>query len=141
MINTDPTKKRWWTQVFVKGKQFLSLLRHTSCYSYNQEVFDTTMRKQTQVRHEFQTSCYTFMSVSCHFPSILPVILSCLSVVIFLRDFPLYFHASQLSFSFETSGYTFSCHFPSRLPVMLSCLSVVIFLFVNIDYILNISVV
>ena len=112
MINIDPTKKRWWTQVFVKGKQFLSLLRHTSCYSYNQEVFDTTMRKQTQVRHEFQTSCYTFMSVSCHFPSRLPVILSCLSIVLFLRDFRLYF---QLSFFFETSGYAFmpvSCHFP-----------------------------
>ena len=28
MTNTDPTKNRGWTQVLVKGKQFLPLIRH-----------------------------------------------------------------------------------------------------------------
>ena len=36
MSNTDPTKNRAWTQVLVKGKQFLLLIRHLSCYSYIQ---------------------------------------------------------------------------------------------------------
>ena len=34
-----------------KGKQFLLLLRHPSCYSYSQEVFVTTTRKQTQITY------------------------------------------------------------------------------------------
>jgi hypothetical protein len=37
--NTDSTKKnRGWTQVLVKGKQFLLLIRHPLCYSYRQST-------------------------------------------------------------------------------------------------------
>jgi len=37
--------------VLGKGKQFLLLLRHPPCYSYSQEVFVTTTRKQTQITY------------------------------------------------------------------------------------------
>ena len=33
-VTTDLTKQQGWTQVLVKGKQFLPLIRHLSCYSY-----------------------------------------------------------------------------------------------------------
>ena len=36
MSNSDNTKNSGWTQVVVKGKQFLILIRHTQCYSYIQ---------------------------------------------------------------------------------------------------------
>ena len=37
MSNTNPIKKKqMWTQVLVKGKQFLLLTRHSPCYSYKQ---------------------------------------------------------------------------------------------------------
>jgi hypothetical protein len=53
--HTDPTKNWWWTQVLAKDKQFLLLIRHLPCYSYNQYLLDTTICKQTQItylRHE-----------------------------------------------------------------------------------------
>jgi len=34
MNNTDPTKNRGWTHVFVKSMLFLLLIRHLPCYSY-----------------------------------------------------------------------------------------------------------
>jgi len=34
MNNTDPIKKWWCTQVLTKGKMFLLLITHPSCYSY-----------------------------------------------------------------------------------------------------------
>jgi hypothetical protein len=39
MCNTDSTKKkRRWTEMLVKGKQFLLLIRHPPCYSYRQST-------------------------------------------------------------------------------------------------------
>jgi len=49
MSNTNPTKNRWWTQMFVKGKQFLPLIRHSPFYSYRQCVLGNTIRKQIQI--------------------------------------------------------------------------------------------
>jgi len=37
------------SQVLAKGKQFLSFIRHPPCYSYSQDVLDTTLRKQAQI--------------------------------------------------------------------------------------------
>jgi len=37
-VTTDPTKQQGWTQVLVKGKQFLPLIRHLSCYSYSLHI-------------------------------------------------------------------------------------------------------
>jgi hypothetical protein len=45
--NMDLTKYRWWTLFLPNGKQFLPLIRHSPSYSYSQDVFDTTIRKQT----------------------------------------------------------------------------------------------
>ena len=36
----DPTKNRWWTQVFVKDKQYLSIRR----LLYSQDMLDTTLQ-------------------------------------------------------------------------------------------------
>ena len=52
MSYTDPTKNRRWSQMLTKGKKFLSLWRHPACYSYIQDVFDTTMRQQTQITNK-----------------------------------------------------------------------------------------
>jgi hypothetical protein len=35
--------------MLANGKQLLFLILHPSCYLYNQGVFDTTIRKQTQL--------------------------------------------------------------------------------------------
>jgi hypothetical protein len=55
MSNTYPTTNREWTEAKANGKQFLPLIIHPQCYSYSQDVFVNTMRKQTQItflRHE-----------------------------------------------------------------------------------------
>jgi hypothetical protein len=49
MSNTDHTNTRGRTQVLARVGHFLSLIRHPSCYSYIQDVLDTTMAsKHTQ---------------------------------------------------------------------------------------------
>ena len=45
--NMDLTKYRWWTLFLPNGKQYPPLIRHSPSYSYSQDVFDTTIRKQT----------------------------------------------------------------------------------------------
>jgi hypothetical protein len=47
MRNTDTTKYRGLTQVLVKCKQFIPLIRRPACCSYSPDVFDITMPKQT----------------------------------------------------------------------------------------------
>jgi len=49
MNTTHHTKHRWWTWVLAKGKQFLPLVRHPPCFSFSPDVFDTTLRKQTEI--------------------------------------------------------------------------------------------
>jgi hypothetical protein len=34
-LKTSATRHGVWTQVFARGKQFLSLIRHPLCYLYN----------------------------------------------------------------------------------------------------------
>ena len=49
MSNTDHTNTRGRTQVLARVGHFLSLIRNPSCYSYIQDVLDTTMAsKHTQ---------------------------------------------------------------------------------------------
>ena len=48
MKNIDPTKKQGVNSV-VKGKEFMPLIKHLSCYSYSQYALDITMRKQAQI--------------------------------------------------------------------------------------------
>jgi hypothetical protein len=49
MSNTNHTNTRGRTQVLARVGHFLSLVRHPSCYSYIQDVLDTTMAsKHTQ---------------------------------------------------------------------------------------------
>jgi len=50
MCNTNTTKK---TGVFENGKQFLPLMGHPSCYSYNQCMLDTIMRN----KHTYPIYC------------------------------------------------------------------------------------
>ena len=38
-----------WTQVVIKSKQFLPLIKHLLCYLYSQDMFDTTIPKQTEI--------------------------------------------------------------------------------------------
>ena len=52
MRNTDTTKYRGLTQVLMKGKQFMPLIRRPACYSYSPDVFDTTIPKQTHKKHK-----------------------------------------------------------------------------------------
>ena len=49
MSNTGPTENRGLTQVLANDKQFAFLIRHLPCYSYGQDVFDTTLCKQVQM--------------------------------------------------------------------------------------------
>ena len=37
-----------------KGKSFLLLIRHPPCYTYSQEVFDTTTCTQTQITNNWK---------------------------------------------------------------------------------------
>ena len=48
-MSTRPPPKtgRGWTKVIGKVKYFMSFIRHPQCYSYSQDVFDTTIGKQT----------------------------------------------------------------------------------------------
>jgi hypothetical protein len=52
MSNTDPAKKnRGWTHVLAKGRQFLPVLTHPTCYLYNQDVFHTPIyTKKPQIK-------------------------------------------------------------------------------------------
>jgi hypothetical protein len=43
-LSYHQTPKPGWTQVLMKSKQFLPLIRHPSCYSCRQYVVDTTLR-------------------------------------------------------------------------------------------------
>ena len=43
MRNTDTTKYRGLTQVLVKCKQIMPLIRRPACYLYSPDVFDITM--------------------------------------------------------------------------------------------------
>ena len=52
MRNTDTTKYRGLTQVLMKGKQFMPLIRRPACYLYSTDVFDTTIPKQTKTKHK-----------------------------------------------------------------------------------------
>ena len=38
--------------VIAKSKQFLPLIKHQSCYSYGQDMLDTTIRKQIQTTYK-----------------------------------------------------------------------------------------
>jgi hypothetical protein len=38
MTNTNPTYDRRWIQMLTKGQQFLLLIRHPPCYSYNHDI-------------------------------------------------------------------------------------------------------
>ena len=49
MSGTDPSKNWGCIQVPAKGKQCLPLRRHLPCYSYIQDVYDTTMHKHAQI--------------------------------------------------------------------------------------------
>ena len=49
---TWASHKRGLTQVFVKGKQVLPLIRHPQCYAYSKDVLENTMRKQTNNTHK-----------------------------------------------------------------------------------------
>ena len=54
MSNKDLIKNRGWTQVLANGK-ISCLLRYSPCYSYSQDMVDTTVHKQTQItsiRHQ-----------------------------------------------------------------------------------------
>jgi hypothetical protein len=46
-----------WTHELAKGKQFLPLTRRPPCYSHSQDVFDTTMHKQKQIRK----NCFRYL--------------------------------------------------------------------------------
>ena len=48
MRNTDTSKYRLLIPVLMNGKQFMPLIRCPACYLYSPDVFDTTIRKQTQ---------------------------------------------------------------------------------------------
>ena len=53
MRKTDTTKYRGLTQVLMKGKQFVPLIRRPACYSYSPGVFDTTTPKtNTHKKHK-----------------------------------------------------------------------------------------
>jgi len=47
MINTDSTENPGWTQAAAKGNQFLPLINHPPCYSYN------VVRNTTRIDNEF----------------------------------------------------------------------------------------
>ena len=49
--NTDPTKTMVNTSA-LESKQFMSLIRHPPCYSYGQDVLDTSIHKQTQITNK-----------------------------------------------------------------------------------------
>ena len=50
MSNSDLTKKPGVIQGHIEGKQFLPLIRQPPYYPYSQEVLDTTLGKQAQIR-------------------------------------------------------------------------------------------
>jgi hypothetical protein len=85
MSNTDPTKKQRWTQVLVKGKQFLLLIRHPQCYSPSLEERKNLCIKEKihcHLRYGYFVFCVVlwfcvfFVSVLCLCP-VLPVSLNC----------------------------------------------------------------
>jgi hypothetical protein len=45
MNDTDPSVKRGWIKVLMKGKEFLFLVRHPPCYSYSSLVSDRGKNK------------------------------------------------------------------------------------------------
>jgi hypothetical protein len=49
--NTDTTKNMGWNQGLTRGKQFLLLIRHPSCNSHSQDMLNTTIGKQTQMKN------------------------------------------------------------------------------------------
>ena len=63
MSNTGPTKTWWWTQVLTKGKQFLLLIRHPSCYPCSQIASDTTTH--IQVQRCFQSYLFLRIITKC----------------------------------------------------------------------------
>ena len=60
--------------MLANGKQLLFLILHPSCYLYNQGVFETTIRKQTQLtilhtifRHDkFDFPLHSHQTVCCN---------------------------------------------------------------------------
>ena len=48
---TEIPPKSGVNQVVVNGNQFMSLIRHSTCYSKSQYMFDTTMRKQAEIAY------------------------------------------------------------------------------------------
>ena len=43
--NDEPYQNPGWTQMLGKGNQYLPLIRHPACYSYIQDMFDTSIRR------------------------------------------------------------------------------------------------
>jgi hypothetical protein len=54
MSSKKPTKTMGWTEMFAKGKQFLSHIRHPPCFSSSQGLLGTTISKQTHIANNKQ---------------------------------------------------------------------------------------
>jgi hypothetical protein len=116
MNNTDPTLNRGSTQVFKKVKQFLPLIRHPPCYSYKQDVFDTT-RSSPVWSNAHMSSTIGFYGVHVTQSSVFCVVFcrslyGHLSVIFWLLYCPSIFdlHTSD-------SGYCIAC--PSLIYILL----------------------
>ena len=68
---TDPSINQRWYHVLAKGKQFLLLKRTPLCYSYSQDVLDTTTRKQARITYIRHQPSYQQLEVKTNRTSIL----------------------------------------------------------------------
>jgi hypothetical protein len=47
----NPPKNRGWTRVLAKGKQFLPVIKHPPCYSYNKHELDKWLVDRKPISH------------------------------------------------------------------------------------------
>ena len=66
MSNTDPIKKRRWTQVLPEGKQFMLLIRYPPRYSYSQDVLEIIIIGETNRLHMDDLSKNVDIKFSAH---------------------------------------------------------------------------